>query len=465
MSRLGRRKRRRSFFWGSLYLNPSIQYMVTITSAIVLAGFVFSGFLLFRYADSEDLISRGKRQMSEGKVAWAAQTFQTLVNKYRDSYEGHLLLGQAYLELNEPRKAEQEFRLAASLKSGKDGDQGPEVAMSKLAIAQGEFEKAEKLLIDTLRASKTSEKNIPPDVKEALFELYDTWGDKLMEQEGEAKDYGAISRRYERALHYAYDYQLEERVKEKLTEVIDRYAKELADAKDYEEAIVQLKKSVRYRYLPDTLVKIGSYYERMNNLDQAIVWYKKAFEADPDAISLQLTNVLLKKGRILLDQKKNEEAQKYFKEAETISAQAKLPMDKIYPIKVAEVQLVPDVDYDTGEFDARVTVRFSNEGIRPLNFLVAKAVYMSGDQIITEVSDVVATPEKPMNAKGEKGNVRSITVSPKNKLNIHSLEKGQLMVKIYIAYSEGEDPQWTMKAIQETIIKNSDVPDIFSQPV
>lgn len=472
MARSGRRRRRRSLFWGSFYLNPSIQYMITIASAIVLAGFVFSGFLLFRYADSEDLIARGKRQMAEGKVAWAAQTFQTLVNKYQDNYEGHLLLGQAYLELGEQRKAEQEFRIAADLKSDDDdGNAGPEVAMSKLAIARGEFEEAESLLLNAIKASNLSEKNLPPDVKEALFELYDTWGDRLMAQQADTEageggqNYEAVSEKYEKALRYAYDYQMEERLKEKLTQVIDQHAKELADAKQYEDAIRELKKSIHYRYLPDTLIKIGSYYERTKHLDNAIEWYRKAFEADPNAISLQLTNVLLQKGRLLLDQKKNTEAQKYFAEAEQIGERAKLPPEVMYPVSVTEVQLGPDVDYDTGEFDARVNVKFANGGVRPLNFLIARAVYISGGRTITEVSEVVASPGKPLDGKGKKGSVRAISIAPMHKLNIHQLEKGQLVVKIFIAYSEGEDQEWKVKAIQEAVIKDSSIPDIFSQPV
>jgi tetratricopeptide (TPR) repeat protein len=242
MSKFSRRRRQRRVFFGNFYLNPSVQYLTTIVSAIALAGFVFSGFLLFRFTDEEDLINRGRMQLSEGKVAWAARTFQTLVNHHRDSYEGHLLLGQAYLQLDERRKAEQEFELAASLK-GRTGGQAPEIALSKVAMAQGDFFKSEQIL---LKAYKRHRKDA--DVRQAMFELYEHWGSVLAE--APQKDYAEIVNKYTLALNYVKDYQAQQAVEDKLIDAIHMHTDRLITMKEYPEAVRLLKLSLRLSICP-----------------------------------------------------------------------------------------------------------------------------------------------------------------------------------------------------------------------
>ncbi|MEB3288219.1 MAG: hypothetical protein VKJ04_12055 [Vampirovibrionales bacterium] len=493
-----RRSSRRSSLLGKLssYFNPSVQYGVTIISAIALAGFLFSGYLLFQYADSEDLLARGRRQVEQGKVALGAKTLQMLVYKYPTSYEGHLLLGKAYLELDERKKAEQEFRMAASLKNDKNmEDSGADIAMSKIAVAKKDFDKAQDLLLTAMAKAK---KGLGPNnvaksdeqyrdimaLRQALFELYDAWGDDLMAEEAESEDkklYPDMIAKYERALRYANDYRNEDGVKEKLIEAYTFYAAYLSDHKKDDQAITLMKKSLRYRYLPETLIELASAYERTGNLDEAIVWYRKAFDANPSTISIRLTSVLMKKGRLLLEDKKQEEADRYFEEADQISKRANLPLDQLYPVKISEMQVVSNVDAETGEFMPKVKLRFENSGERSINFLITKVELVSGDEEITQMTQVIASPDKPMLSKNdfeEGGKLKkdaktwsSITLMPKEKLNVHMFKRGQYKVVVSTAYNEGPEQTWKIQAVQEAKIQKvpetveGDNPPVPAQPV
>lgn len=459
MSRYGRRRRQRKIYFGSFYLNPSFQYLTTIVSAILLSGLVFSGFLLFRFTDEEDLISRGKMQLREGKVAYAEKTFQTLVSNHPSSYEGHLLLGKTYLELNERRKAEQEFQIAASLKNRTQGDSSAEIALSKVAMVQGDFQRAEEMLLKTWKRTKRQDK----DVKQALFELYEQWGNHLME--ANKKDYGAIIEKYEFALHYVKDYEAEQAIEDKLIEAIQIHSDQMITQKNYEQAIKNLKLSLRMKYLPETLKQIADNYVRMGRYDDAIDWYRKAYEVSPDSVGLPYTQALVQQAQKLVAEKKTEEAQKYFDEADRVSKQAELPMHRLYPVKVASVKIAYDLDEDTGEFEPSVQVQFVNDAPRTLNFLVAKAEFISGNETLSETTEVIANPDNPLPLKGDKKSNRAITFKPHSRLNVHALTSSKFTVKISIAYQDGEGQEWEVKTIQEALLRHGGDSNGATKPV
>jgi tetratricopeptide (TPR) repeat protein len=462
MSKYSRRRRPRQIFLGNFYLNPSVQHLTTVISAIALAGFVFSGFLLFRFTDEEDLINRGKTQLMEGKVAWAAKTFQTLVTHHRDSYEGHLLLGQAYLQLDERRKAEQEFEIAASLKN-KSKDMAPEVAMSKVAMAQNDFGRAEKILNQAWRKNRNN-----PALKQALFELYEHWGNTLYE--AEAKNFAQIVQKYQSALYYVNDYQAQQNIESRMVDAIQSYTERLITIREYDTAIQQLKISLRYKYLPDTLVQIAEIYARTNRLDDSITWFRKAFDVSPNVVGLRLTNALLKKGQLLSKDHKPEEAQKYLDEADKISQDAKVALDVLYPVSVSSVKIDNDMDEATGEFEPTVTVKLSNDSTRDLNFLAVKAEFISGNNTIAVVIQKVATTDKPLPSRILKTwrpvNRVSLDLKPEGKLNVHALQDGKLTVKISIAYRDGNEAVWKLKSIQEASISTGTLrPVLEAKPV
>jgi tetratricopeptide (TPR) repeat protein len=460
MSKFSRRRRQRKNFFGSFYLNANVQYLTTVVSAIALAGFVFSGFLLFRFTDEEDLINRGKMQLAEGKVAWAAKTFQTLLTHHRDSYEGHLLLGQAYLQLDERAKAQREFELAASLKS-RSNDSSPQIALSKVATAQGDFVKAEQILFKAYRRNR---KDL--ELKQALFELYEHWGNTLSEVE--PKDYGAIVEKYEHALRYVGNYQDQQGIEEKLADAIHLYTERLIALKDYEQAIRLLKLSLRFKYLPQTLVQIAETYGRMNQMDESIEWYREAFKINPDVVGLRLANVLVQKGQQLVKEKKSEEAQKLFEEADQISQQAKVPLDNLYPVTISNVKIDTDIDEATGEFEPTVSVKLANDASRDLSYLAVKAEFVSGNETLAEVVEKVAGPDKPLPMKdprfGPSRSMRVVKLKPDSSLNVHALEGSKVTIKISIAYRDGADAIWKLKSIQEATVRGGGNPPPTTEP-
>lgn len=444
MARPGKRRRiRKWLFVNTLFADPKVQSLTTVLSAILFAGLVFSGFLLFRSYDSADLVQRGKRYMSEGKMASAAQTFQLLVNRHRNHYEGHLLLGETYLELGDRRRAEREFQIAASLKSnGSVGNTAASIAMSKLSVSRKQFDVAEKQLVAAYRKSPGD-----PDIQNALFDTYSLWGETLLE---ENQDYLGAIQKYERALRFATDYTLEDRLKDQLVEAVQTYSKVLIQQQDFESAIMLLKKSLRYRYQPNTLIQVAELYERLKRLDDAIVWYRKAFDANPAIISLKLSNMLMQKGRELVDAKQPEVAEKYFQEARQISEMANVPQELLYPVSVNNVQLqVKDFDVDTGEFLPVAQLTLQNRGVRPLNFLTLKAAFYAGEHQVGELVQTVVSPEAPLSAEGQPKNSKNLALKPSRRMNLHMLEGQPLRVKISVAYSEDQNPEWYTKAIHE----------------
>lgn len=449
MSRFGRRRRQRKTFLGNFYLNPGVQYLTTIVSAILLAGFVFSGVLLFRFTDEEDLINRGRMQLAEGKVAWAAKTLQTLVARYPRSYDGHLLLGQAYLQQDERRKAEREFEIAASLQQKDRKDAAPSIALSKVAMAQEDYLRAEKLLLPSYRKDRPNK-----EIRQALFDLYERWGNVLSEKP--QKDYPQIIEKYENALRYVHLHDDKRAVEEKLVDAIQTYTDQLIAMKEYDQAVHLLKLSLRHRYLPETMVQIAEIYNQGNKLDESIDWYRKAFDINPDVIGLRLTQVLMQKGQQLIKDKKPDEAKPYFAEADLISEKAKVSLDNLYPVSIASVKIETDIDQATGEFDPQVKINLSNDASRDLAFLAIKTEFMTGDEVLAEVIEQAATPDNPLPMKNNKSadkHKRLVSIKPESKLNIHALKDNKVTIKISIAYRDGNDAVWKVKSIQEATIR------------
>ncbi len=386
--------------------------------------------------------------------------------------------------------------LASSLKSnGKKGIEA-ELAMAKLNIAKRNYDKAEVSLLALIgekpsdrvkeqeekeketnkKTSKTkpSEKNkkasndkktatnkesktvmvevkkIQPDVRQALYTLYSTWGRALMSEED--KKYEAIVDKYEQALRFVDKYDAEKLLKEDMMVVLETHAESLKKQGNIAEAIPYYKKSLKYKYLPNTLVEIANGYDRLGDLDEAIVWYREAFKANPSVISIRLTNALIKKARQLQDDKKMVEAKKYFDEADNISREANLPLDVLYPVKVSEVEIISSLDDYTGEMQPVVKIKFENQSDRDLSFLVAKVSFMTGSKNLGEVTQVVVTPEKLLGKKGSKKDKIKASVKASEPLNVHMLEKGILRVKVSIAYNEMDGQDWKVKAMQEAAL-------------
>jgi Flp pilus assembly protein TadD len=465
-----RRRSRKPMYFGNFYLNPSFQYMATIISAIALAGFVFSGFLLFRFTDEEDLINRGKLQLMEGKIAWASKTFAMLLNSHPKSYEGHLLMGEAYRQLGERAKAEQEFLTAAALKTSKL-DHAPEIALSKVAITRGDFAQAEQRLLTVWRKNRQNQ-----DAREALCSLYEAWGNTLKDK-SPPDAYALVIEKYALALQYVTEVNMQQLIEKKQLETIYAYSGYLKDKKQYTEAIHQLKLSLRLKYKPETLIQIAATYQKMDDLDGALEWYRKAFQLNPNTVGLQFANSLIKKANALKTNNKGDEAQAFYQEADRVGQQAKIPMEELYPVDISHVSITYKLDRVTGEFSPKVIVNMSNNSGRELTFLRMKTEFFSGDQLISKSTQRIAMPEadetgdsktgkKAKKEKGQdtvvfRGNKVSVTFEPEHPIHTNAIYGGKMTVKVSISYDEKSDDEalWKLKSIQHATINMAPEPE------
>ena len=436
-----KRLRRRNQLLAWLYNNPASQYIITIVSATILAGFIFSGVLVFRYADESDLIHRSQRLLAEGKASWAVQDLEKLVTRYEDSYNGYILLGKAYLELGEKTKAERAFMKAASLRSDDLEPYSQEMAMSKLLIVQQKYDKAEQNLLLALRKDRDN-----PEIQESLYELYSDWGDSLATKP--EKRLEAIGR-FERAIRYAHRFDTENKIKDKLMIAIRQETDRLKGQGKTSEAIILLKKSLRFRYLPETLLELAEMHEGTNDLDSAIYWYRKAFDASPESISVKLTDMLVKKGRQFLDKKKPKVAERFFSEADRISNLAKIPKSVLFPVKLSGVQLVAKVNYDTGALSPAVKGQVTNYAERPLPFLIIRADFITNSRIIGSQTHVITEPDNPLAPQGNSKASKSFNITLGAPVDIATLSNQNLEVKLYTAYQEGDSTDWKLRTFRQ----------------
>lgn len=494
----GRRGGRgKGWILGDFYLNPTAQFVTTLVSAVVLTGFVFSGFLLFRYTDAQDLLMRGKRYLAQGKVAWAVNTFQTLVHQYPKHFEGYLLLGQAYLDQGYPDKAVAAFRKASRLRPSGDEDASAFLAMSKLAMAQGNFEMAEAALLKAYGLSGQSDAT-----RQALLDLYSRWGDRSVmealellnrpdaEDEGEeidrkkqrihvdlrkltdatpaellhpAKAVTAI-RYYGHALRYVNRYSQQEALVDKLVATQLLYASWLEDKKKPMKAITMLRESLKHRRLPETMARIAELYAANGKPNSAIEWYRKAHDVSPNTIGARLSQLLMKRANELAMAGKKQEAEALMAEARKASRDANLPMDELYPIGTDGVSFTFHEDWAKRTIAPHLKITFENQGDHMLGSLQAKARFIQNGQVLGEVVETVATPRRMLAPKGKPGSQQTIVFRTLNPLRF-DLDDGKLVVKLLLAYGEANS-DWQTKRVLDYTLESpvKPKPDVVPEP-
>jgi len=445
-----RRKYRRNFFLGNLYLNVGAQYTTTIIVAVLFAGLVFTGLLLFRYVDHDDLLTRGRQFLREGKVAKAAQTFEFLVDKYPDSYDGHVALGNAYLNLDDRRKAEHEFQVASSLRGSDLRKNAADIAQSKLLIAQHRYEAAYQLLLDLY-----SPKSKDMELKQAIMDVLEHWGDSLSTN---TTDLLQAADKYLTALNFVTDFETESRIKEKLTTAIGGYSELLIKDKQFAKAAKLLERSLKYKYDAQNLVRVAEMYERQGKTEKAIVWYRKAFDINPEIISLKLSNMLIQKGKTLAANNQPEQAERYFNEADNVLRQTNIPADQLYPVELTQFKIAPGLNIATGTLSPQVSVAVQNRSHRPLDFMKVKVMFYSGDELLAEEEQTPITIDHPLTREGDVDSKFELSFEPEKGINVHKMKTNTLQVKVGVAYSESENQQWFIKGIQDIQIKNRNTP-------
>lgn len=438
---------------------PRVQLVAIVLLALGLAGLVFSGFLLVQYSDTQDLLSRGKSYMQEGKIAWATRTFQTLVNKQPENYDARVWLGQAYLEMGDTRKAEQEFQVATVIRNSHTGEEGNAVAsaeserLQRLALARlyasrGKFSEAENTLTTLLEANQNE-----PEIKQALFDLYVTWGRQLEEKDKLPLE---VIGKYEEALEYAIDYPQESQLKETIVDTLLAEAKRKMPTSStrsmqaYDASLGLLKRALKQQYTAETLIALGHLYEQAGQLDKAITWYRKAFQLEPTVISIQLFSVLQQKAQALQAKGKDGEAQRYFDEAKHISQLSQMKPEMLYPVELQKLHISPSKwEPETGRFTPVISGTVANKGVHQVAYLDIKAELYLDDQLFTVVTKHLVDNKDLLKPQGKSGSFQGFKLFPEESLSAYQVQNDALKVKLYVAYTPTEPRDWVLKAVHE----------------
>ncbi len=452
MFRQGSRRRYRRGLWPVIsrifYIHPQKQYMLIVISAIIMAAAVFMGLFRFRTADQGDMLLRGNWYIKQGKAALAVKEFEQLTRRHRDNYEAHLALGKAYMEVDEEEKAAKEFRIASRLRAKNPKESGAHVALSRMMIAQGNYQDAERQLFQAYKAREQNKKD--PELLMAMVDLYEDWGDYYMEKD--APDYEKAFLKYSAGLRYVRTYNQQKPLQEKLVRTADHLSGQYDNNKDYNKAIAVLKRALQYDPSADNHIKVAEMYEKKEDLDKAIDWYRKAYELDPRIISLKLSNMLMKKGRELNEAHLAKEAEKYFAEAKRINETVKLPHDTLYPVKAVNVKLDYKVNADAFSLVPTVVYDIKNDGSYPINFMATRVYFMTGNDKLADANKVIANSNDPLAPRGEPKGARRVELTPASAIPLEDLEKGQLRVQIFVSYTRDENTKWYEVKNAETVV-------------
>lgn len=446
--------------WGfglaSAVLEPRAQALWLTLSLSLFGLLLLSGALLFRYSDTEDLLSRGKQYLLEGKAAWAAETFRRLVHSSPKVSEGYLRLGQAYLELGEPQLAQQAFETAALLESPAQSlSQTPAqkaIAQANLAVASGQFASAKTQLLTVLKAlppASPQTNAAQADLNEALATLHTLWGLFLLE---EAHQPQQAALRFEEGLSFIRPVTATQA--ERRAALVGRTVDALLQAQAYKaqrhgpyaQQKALLLKALGFQYNPVILLKLAQAAQQAGQPQAALSYYEEAFTLEPALVAKPFSLWLQQEEKRLLALGKPQAAQKPAALLKQVVAQGLEPISLAWPVMVNALNLTTVVlDKDTGELKPRVQLNLSNQRATALPFVQVKAIFYSGDKPLTTAIQTV----RLLGA----GQSRSLSLQPLDELDVYKLEEGKLKAKVWVAFSEAAKPHWLNKAqVEKTVL-------------
>ena len=290
---------RNTVFYRLLQVITRHQTILITLSSIALISFVYSGWLLYRQYDTTDTLKQGQWLLKQGKVSLALQNFRTLVARHPNIYEGYFAMGKAYLELDDPARAAAAFNQFIRLNQGDSRQHIPiQVAMAAFLMTRQDYAKAEaKLLAADAQAKKEHLKYQP--LIDSLRELYTDWGDAEMIKET-LPAYETAFTDYAKANNYTQNRVQQESVKRKIIDVSEKILSIYQLNQETDKSLALLQKTLQYDPSPENMLAMGEIYESQGKVDDAMAWYKSAYERNPDEAAERLANILMTEGRRLL---------------------------------------------------------------------------------------------------------------------------------------------------------------------
>ncbi|MFN8614705.1 MAG: tetratricopeptide repeat protein [Vampirovibrionales bacterium] len=220
-------------------LGPLGQVVLTVVGALLLSGSLFSGLLVFRSSDQDDLMAMGQRDLAEGRAARAVKVLSQLVRNNPRHLEGHLALVKAYLTIGDMDAAQKEFSLAAGLKpdslkvlSASHDAVAIRLAQSQLALANNEFDlAAEPLTLLLSQSEKQMSSADRSEVQAMLTDVHQQWADSILSQsiptaQADSSQDNKLINQQSQHLSAAQRYQ-------RLKEAIEHYQKALQTVQTY----------------------------------------------------------------------------------------------------------------------------------------------------------------------------------------------------------------------------------------
>lgn len=428
-------------------VGPGMQLLFTVLAAIVLSGMVFSGLLVFRQSDYDDLMGRGEHLVAEGKVARAAAIYERVLSQYGEGYAVYLALGKAYLAMNEPEKARKVLEAALALKT-RDGGVEALLVKSQLLVVAKEYQPATELLHERL---KTLPKDHPSwkTLRVALSDAYTYWADE-QRQNGELEEALAT---YQKGLAAAGTYSQEEAINKDLSDIALQLAEQYLVEKKPEALIETLRPVLDISPDPALMIRLADAYQDTGELEQAITWYRRAYDSQPELIRAKLSQAMLARGKELLKEGKSAEAAPYFSEAESMIASntsTDEAMASLYPVEISSFNVIPN--FNRGALlvqpSAKITVKSLSH--RDISDLLARLQIRTESEVLSESQATVASSEKPLTPSG-KESTKSLTIGTPSALSVSSHLGSVLTLQVSVSYDGGN--QWHTKAIQQLKIQ------------
>src|SRR3989339_386977 len=93
------------------------------------------------------MLDKGLMYQKTGRTALALKIYEKAVKDHPSSYQAHLRLGNALLEVDEPELARKQFDIAVELSGNSNNKFDAQIAMSTMLLADKNYEKAENILL------------------------------------------------------------------------------------------------------------------------------------------------------------------------------------------------------------------------------------------------------------------------------------------------------------------------------
>lgn len=448
---------------------PLLVVGLAVVSAIVVASLVFSLLVFIFTPNSNEQLSQAEDLMHEGKTAFASTLLEKLVAKDSNHYVAHIRLGQCYLQLNEVAKAENEFRLAMALRYARSvganvdaDDVLGNIAQAKLRTLQGHLVDAEAQLMHTYERFPEQS-----DVKQALWELYTTWGESLLKQ----KNYRSSLEKLSLSIDYLNNFDEESTSRTlmdtTLTQWLDTLQAKQAPLTEWEGVFTF---SQKHHYSYKTLARLADIYKQHHQLEKAFALYRQAYLLQPDELSLkyglflndllaeaEATDSHVKLAPHLREQALQQQRwlQKNVKPAKKAGLQKESTGQANRYLHATHIHVnTTAIDPKSLELQPNISFNLQNRSAYTLDY-VRLFVVIKNKQQVTLYSKQYTLPY-PLEAQGRTGDVRTVVLESERPLPLLRLPEGQGMVEIWVTLNNDASVTWTPLYKQSHTLFNPD---------